>query len=194
MADEKKESSGSILWEIMKTYFNTTLIPQIKSSVSGFLSELTYIGADYISNVLNRRINGQDALQIRRGSTTSITSSRNKMPSTIVTAPTQSPNNGPNIKTSGVDVAVIWLKNVDQANDVKARMLKCFESMGCCRVADYYSACSQYDKVNDTKTPVPLIPHFRFGWNNPSDIHYRVDRNGYWFDMPNPVEVQITKK
>ena len=167
---EKKES---VLRDISKQAVQDIIVPKTKESVNNMASDIIYMISDTLVQIIGRIIFGRDAnIPSRSGGGRDKYSniSRNK------------PQPQPNIATrSSDDLQYVVVDSYQKAEEIKKELIDSISRYGQVRVADLY------EKSGKVKV---AFTDYDYGWTNVNDVHFVRDRNGYWFNMPKPIQLR----
>lgn len=148
--------------------------PKAKEILNNAVVDGIYMVGDFLSNIAGRVIFGQDF----GGQNKRISSNPNKYSDISRKTTTPVVNIG---TRNSKELQYVVVEDMVKADKLKADLIDSIVKYGRVRVADLYE---QSEKVK------PSFSDYRYGWTNPADIHYVRDRNGYWFNLPQPKEIQ----
>lgn len=174
MAEEQKKKD-SVLKDISKQAVEDIIVPKTKESVNNMASDILYMIADTLVQIVGRIIFGQDAVIPTRGSggrekysNVSKTKAQPQVQTTINTGPSD-------------NLLYVCVDSYQKADEIKRELTEAITKYGVVRVADLYEKSG---KIR------PAFTDYNYGWTNVNDVHFVRDRNGYWFNMPKPVQIR----
>lgn len=170
--DDKNVEKTSVAHDIFTQAKNDILVPRTKEVVNGTAVDLIYMIGDYFANLVGKFIFGPDAVQGPRGGGRTGYSNISRSPVRTAT---------PSIGTrSSSDLQYVFVETEDKARRIQNEMIESIRKYGKVRVADLYE---KSEKVK------PIFTDYSYGWTNEADIHYMRNRDGYYFNMPNPTKI-----
>lgn len=168
--DEKKKSS--VIKDISKQAWDDIIVPKTLESTNNMATDIVYMIADAFVQIIGRFIFRDKYVPTQRsggGRDRYSNISRNK------SQPQQ------NVATrSSDDLQYVCVDSYQKAEEIKRDLIDSITRYGHVRVADLY------EKSGKVKT---AFPDYNYGWTDINDVHFVRDRNGYWFNMPKPVQL-----
>ena len=172
---EEQNKKDSVLKDIGKQAWDDIVVPKTKESANNMASDILYMVADTLVQIVGRIIYGKDAVILTRNS-----GGRDKY-SNVSKAKAQ-PQVQTTINTGPSDnLLYVCVDSYQRADEIKRELIEAITKYGQVRVADLYEKSG---KVR------PAFTDYNYGWTNVNDVHFVRDRNGYWFNMPNPTKLQ----
>lgn len=171
---EEQNKKDSVLKDISKQAVEDIIVPKTKESVNNMASDILYMIADTLVQIVGRIIFGQDAVIPTRGggrekySNVSKAKAQPQVQTTINTGPSD-------------NLLYVCVESYQKAEEIKRELVEAITKYGVVRVADLYEKSG---KVR------PAFTDYNYGWTNVNDVHFVRDRNGYWFNMPKPVQIR----
>lgn len=172
MSEEQKKKD-SVLKDIGKQALDDIVVPKTKESVNNMASDILYMVADTLVQIVGRIIYGKDAVIPTRNSGgreqySNITRTKPQPQTTMNTGPSD-------------NLLYVCVDSYQKAEEIKRELIESITKYGQVRVADLYEKSG---KIR------PAFTDYNYGWRNVNDVHFVRDRNGYWFNMPKPVQIQ----
>lgn len=175
MADEQKKN-GSVIKDISKQAWDDIIVPKTLETTNNMATDIIYMIGDALVQMVGRFIfrdkyvpptqrsgGGRD-----KYSNVSKTKAQPQVQTTINTGPSD-------------NLLYVCVDSYQRAEEIKRELIEAITKYGQVRVADLYEKSG---KVR------PAFTDYNYGWTNVNDVHFVRDRNGYWFNMPNPTKLQ----
>ena len=175
-APEKKDS---VLRDISKQAVNDIIVPKAMETTSSTLTEIIYMIADALSQATLQFVAKVIFKKDQMPTTTRSGSGRDKY-SNISRNKSQPQTTNVIDNRRSDDLQYVVVDSYQKAEAIKKDLIDAITKYGRVRVADLYE---KSEKVR------PVISDFNYGWTNVNDVHFVRDRNGYWFNMPKPVQL-----
>lgn len=183
MDDQKKpsESSESLLISIFKDCWKTIFIPESKRITTNFLVDCFYALADTASNTVQRKINKDGApIQSRSRPNQQQTGYSNRF-SQVNGTKSQTQPQQPNIgMRSSATLQYVVAPDPVTADRWKRELIESIQRYNRVFVNELYEKAGLKTMPSD----------FDFGWTKVEDIHYVRNRDGCWFNLPNPEKLR----
>ena len=175
MAEEQKKKD-SMLKDISKQAIDDIIVPKTLEATNNMAVEIINMIADSMIQIVGRLI-FKDKYVVSRTSSvrekySNIT--RNKYQSQTQSAPISSARRSDKLEYVCVDTH-------QKAEEIKNDLIASIKKYERVRTADLYLASGKI---------TPIATDYRFGWTNVDDVHYTPCREGYWFNMPDPIQIQ----
>lgn len=171
--EENKKQETSVASDIFKQAKDDILIPRTKEVVNGTAVDLIYMIGDYFANLVGKFIFGPDSVQKGR-------------PGQARTGYSNISRGAPKPTTPNIgsrpssELQYVFVESEEKARRIQAEMIESIQKYGKVRVADLYE---KSEKVK------PIFTDFSYGWTKVEDVHYIRNRDGYHFNMPNPIKI-----
>lgn len=172
MDENKKEHS--VLNDILTQTKEDIIIPKSKEIVNSTFTEIVYMVGDYLTNAFAKIIFGKDAIVTKgRGNNQTAYSNISRRQAQQVVQQNIGVRSSTNLQYVVVDSEI-------KAKQIQNDLISAIQQYGKVRVADLYE---KSEKVK------PIFSDYNYGWTNPADVHYMRNRDGYWFNMPEPIKI-----
>lgn len=179
MEEEKKEAS--VAGSVAKDIFDNMIKPRFLETTTNTITEILYLFADSAVDWISQKILGRSTAR-RQGIQRTNYARQSVQNSQTVVRPVTRPSDKldyiaipRNIKLpSNYSTIREYLDSIvsDLQQEIKIT--------GKTTVGSFYEKVGHKTEYTD----------FKFGWDNPDDIHYIPNHDGYWFNMPDPKPVK----
>lgn len=185
------EKERSPIGDVAKDIFDNMIKPRFLETTNNTIVELLYLLADSAVDLVSQKILGRPSS--RRPAVRANGATDYRRESTAKAAASQAISGSKPSNTLDY-ICLPYNKIYDDIDEITGRKMTAeqkaqaiekdlklsIEKFGYALVSELYEKAEHKTIYTD----------FKFGWTDVSDIHFRPDRNGYWFDMPNPVPIK----
>lgn len=183
--NEKQKDSGgsSLLGDIARDTYKQIIVPKTKEIINNMLVDGIYMISDYLSNVIGKKIFGPGTFisPSKRGNNPSRTNYSGAYRQNGYQQTQAPPQQNVGMRSS-TELQYVVAESREQAEDWKNDMVNSIQKFGRVSVANLYEKTG--GKVK------PLYNDFDYGWTRIEDIHYVRNADGYWFNLPKPVNIK----
>lgn len=164
----------SVVRDVMMQAKDDIVIPKLKEATNSMVGDIVYAIGDAITSSVTKLIFGKDTVAARTGT------QRNPNSYSDISRRRQAPQQSIDSRSSQ-DLQYVCVESQQRAEQIKQEAIESIRRYGKWRVADLYESSG---------TVRTSFSDYQYGWVNESDIRYTRDRNGYWFNLPRPIQIK----